>query len=479
MPHVRAPWSLAVVIIAVVLCRADPVQTPSPLLSPSKGERGEATPLPSKGERGEGEPNWLLEVAGDWLDEGVREDIDKEKPVRSSFGGASVTGTNRTRGQSHLELIADPDRAVMETVLTGTGVLETVATSGPVEVYATSMIPFTARKRVHVDKEGVWKYETVAQAHTHSTMTGIGTSLPCLRDQIARKAAAKRYARNKADAEANASQQAEQELRTEIDKEAEPRLQELQTTFYDELDKLKKRGMLLENLAFSTTTTAVHMRAGFGAARERQAQTAAPSLPLKGAPFEKAPMSLRVHQSAFNHIGSTYAGKTYDGDELEKDAASWFGAAPEAKKSKAEEKPWSVTYAVKDPVSMTFADHGFVTVIRLKQFTSGDSVYDGMNITAKYRFQNTPKGSVAVRQGKLAIFPPGFVPDSGKKLSARQQTIRTVLERRFNRVFTEELHFKDIQPKEDSKNMSPLTVAYADGEQGWLLMAWRRAPRKK
>src|SRR5205085_2012294 len=101
---------------------------------------------------------------------------------------------------------------------------------------------------------------------------------------------------------------------------------------------------------------------------------------------------------------------------------------PRTTPKQADDQEYTITFINTKPVRVTFADKGFQALLHLAEFTSGDNEYSGMDMTVKYKFSPAGDTVKAVREGPIEAFPPGF--KKGQKLSARQQAMRSVLQKR-------------------------------------------------
>ena len=101
-------------------------------------------------------------------------------------------------------------------------------------------------------------------------------------------------------------------------------------------------------------------------------------------------------------------------------------------------KPWAITFAPRQPISVSFADDGFKITIRGVKYYKGNDAYPAMNVSAVYKIEKSPKGFKAVRQGEIEVIPPGFVPGSGQQIDAQRTIIRKLLKQRFAKVFEPE-----------------------------------------
>ena len=127
-------------------------------------------------------------------------------------------------------------------------------------------------------------------------------------------------------------------------------------------------------------------------------------------------------------------------------------------------------------MTVRFADGELHITIRGHSYSSGDSSYPGMDVTAVYKIVEGDEGLKAVRQGELAVFPPNFKPGSGKRLAVRQQTIRRMLERRFGKIFEEEMVPEPLELPGRWADSGKYGLDQWETADGWMVMAWNRLP---
>jgi hypothetical protein len=420
------------------------------------------TASPACAENPRAAPNFLLDVSRAFVSAAVAQTVDRTDPVRDVILKTRISGTGRTVGKVDAELIANDDMGVIDLVTTGTVTTTTVGVNGPVQLYSDSTIPFQIRQRVYLKSEGIAADRPCAQAEGNSVLTGMSTDFQCL-DPLVRKIACRQYRKNKEEADYIASRHAEDRLSDSAQAETGPRLRDADAALAKNLADLRGQGVDLSSLRYSTSTEALFVRANIA-----QAKAAAP--PPPPAVPDRPYLALRLHESAVSAWAqANLAGKTYTGEELEKKAKK-LGSTDAPMKQ--DDKDFTITLTKVRPLEVAFADHGWRAVLRLAEFTSGDNEYSGMDMTVTYKFQKAGDKIKAVRQGPIEAFPPDF--KKGQKLSARQQSMRTVLQRRFGKFFKEELELKDIELSQDLRQAGPLSATRADGERGWLLMTWRR-----
>jgi hypothetical protein len=240
-------------------------------------------------------------------------------------------------------------------------------------------------------------------------------------------------------------------------------LRDADDTLKKTLKELRGQGVTFAALRFGTTANTLFVRARLSGT----AQTALGSPPPLG---QRDYLALRVHESMINESArANLAGKTYTGEQLEKEATKLGWAETPMPK---DDRDFSITFTKDKPFEIAFADHGFRAVMRLAEFTSGDNEYDGMDMTVKYKFVAEADKIKAVRQGPIEAFPPGF--KTGQKLNTRQTAMRKVLQKRFGKFFKEELVLKDLELSENLRQAGPLTATRAEGDRRWLLVTWRK-----
>jgi hypothetical protein len=229
-----------------------------------------------------------------------------------------------------------------------------------------------------------------------------------------------------------------------------------------------------ERMSFRSNGNRLHVLA----TRADAYQLGAPVPPPPAA--GSADVLVRLHESTIENFGSTVlAGRKLTRDEMNRLMRDMTGKVPEELQDE-EERDWSITFAVERPLEMEVNDGLVGVTIRGEEFTSGDNGYPAMNITARYRLDKNARGGMrAERVGELEIYPPDFKPGVDQ-LSASQQSLKTILERRFNKLFKPELPDKPTAGLELSgnwKKAGPLPVSTMSADNGWLTVGWSMVRR--
>ena len=75
----------------------------------------------------------------------------------------------------------------------------------------------------------------------------------------------------------------------------------------------------------------------------------------------------------------------------------------------------------------------------------------------------------------MQIYPPGFVPGGGEKLSVAETSLRRILQKRFNKVFKEVVDVEPLDLPGELKHAGPLPMEQLVARKdGWVAAGWRK-----
>ena len=95
-----------------------------------------------------------------------------------------------------------------------------------------------------------------------------------------------------------------------------------------------------------------------------------------------------------------------------------------------------------------------------------------MNVTARYQLDRASGAIKAVRQGELEIFPPGFVPNSGRRLPTRLIGFRNLLKHRFEKLLAPEIVSPGLVLTGQWQRVGKLELTELEADKGWMLLGW-------
>jgi hypothetical protein len=416
--------------------------------------------------------NLFAELSPEVVGAGVAGPVDDIRPVRESILGTEVVGSGHTRGQTKVSLVPDTQRGVVDTVFHGVTDSQTVGYHGPVEVYALGTTWLGACKRFWVNADGVFAHPAAASAITETTITDICSVRG---RRMVERLAWRRAGQQKCQSEEIAARRAEFHLNLQIDAAAAGAMHRANDALVNKVRKpLQRRSLFPQQVQVSTTEDGLHVVSLRAAAAQLAAPTSPPPLP------EACDMSVRLHESMVNNMAaSALAGMLLREESFQAMVVEILGELPERLQSDEEQEPWAIQFAPSQPISVRFADEQFRVTLRGQRYYRGEEVYPGMDVTAIYKIQKTAEGFKAVRQGVVQIFPPGFVPESGKQLTPRQVAIRRLLAKRFDRIFDPEILGEGFMLPGKWSRAGKMKPTQLHSQGGWLAAAWKLAPAEQ
>jgi hypothetical protein len=414
-------------------------------------------------------PNVIGQVSAEFIAVGIAEPVDDVTQVSDYILGTSVCGVAHTLGKTVVSLSPDPDMGVIDTLFFGTTKSDNVGYHKPVTIFSSSTTNLAACKRLWISESGLSAHPAASNAETTVCINDIQSDKG---RGFIEKIAWKRAGKQKAKAEAIASQHAEERLSERVDKQAGEQLEKANQQYVEKYQRpFTERKLFPDLLRFSSTAQVISLlalQAGGG-------KLGAPGEPPPVA--EGADVTIRLHESAINNLAfDALAGRTIYEEKVQAAVKDALGHLPEKMKGDEDGKPWAITFAARQPISVTFADDEFKVTIRGVKYYKGNEGHPAMNVSAVYKIEKTPTGFKAVRQGDIQVIPPDFVPGSGQQLDAKRQITRILLEKRFAKVFEPEVIGKGLELSGKWKaagKLQPIQVVCRDG---WLVIAWKRAP---
>ena len=416
-------------------------------------------------------PNFHVQISGELIGMGVGGPIDDVAPIDDCILGTAVHGMGRTVGQTTSALTPNPAFATFDAMVEAVNYSNNVGHNGPVCIYSTGQTRLSADKRFWLDAMGLHAHPAQAAAEAHTTINDIvsikGRKMV---ERIAWRKAGKQIGQ----AEAIASAHATSRFGARIDAQAEPLIQRANEQFEAKARKpLDERRGFPRVLNFDTLAAALEIHGAEALELQLAAPSAPPELTLP------ADLYVRIHESMFNNAAeNVLTGMQLSDDMVKRASLELLGRLPEQIKEEQDQEPVTIVFPPESipvqPVTVSFGDNGFTVTIRGWKFFTGEAKQErpGMYITAAYKFEKTPEGFKARRQGDLQIY--GKKP--GEKLSARLIGIKNVLQRKFGKIFQPEIKLQGFK-FENGKlaaagQFVPKEIISQDG---WLAVGYGRA----
>jgi hypothetical protein len=433
---------------------------------------GQAAELAGEVRQRLSQPNLYLHLSDKLVAAGSDRTIDDDEAIQDVILGTSINGRGHTIGHVRTRLVPNEQQAMFETRLEAVNEARTVGANGPARIGSATRTSLAGRKRFSLDATGYHVWPATGTAATRSQTYGIWSNKHGCVDRLVRRVASKRVGEQKQTAENIGARHAQDRLARRLDAEAGEQLARANADFLDKFRRpLIRLGYLPRELSFHTTADELRMVALQDGMTHLAAPEAPPELPAGAA------LVVRLHESLVNNLAQdVLADRTVDQARLEQVAVRLFGRLPENLQADEERGPWSITFARREPVSLHIEGHQATLVLRGRRFMSGDrGVETPMNVTIRYQLQREAGRVRAVREGEIEVFPPDFVPNSGRRLNARTTGIRNMLRRRFEKIFAEELASEGLILPGAWSRAGRLDLVELEADRGWLALGWRQA----
>jgi len=407
-------------------------------------------------------PNLLVVASERLVGAGIRQPVDEITPVRDYILGTSIRGDGHMRGEVAVELVPSDASATLDIMLSGLVNSRTVGQNGPATIYSNGATAVAGRKRVILTDAGVASYPSTAAANTNTRVTGIGGS------GIVQRVASRRIGEQKRQAELIAADHAADRLRERMDAQINRQMAEAHANYLKKVKHPLIRRREFPDINLRTSSEELFLQVLAANRNQLAAPTAPPEVTAAG------DLAVQVHESMINNLAATLlGGVTLEEEELQKQVIEMRGSLPEALESDEDKDPWSITFARSQPVTVTFTDGGLSITVRGSRYTSGDQDFRAMNVTAHYKIglsdpdANGIRGIKLVRQGDLEIVPPG----EPRRLSGREITLRTLLQKRFGKLFEPEVVYDGLVLPGRWREAGILDTKQLNVGGGWMVLA--------
>ncbi|NBW97050.1 MAG: hypothetical protein EBR28_10045 [Planctomycetia bacterium] len=415
-------------------------------------------------------PNLYLDVDESLLGSAVNRVVDEHSPINDTVLGTRVRGTGHTQGFVLLDFVPALDRAIVDIALDATNHSDTRGSKGPVTVHTLGTTKVDARKRIVIDDERVTALPVEARASTSTQTAGIGVNSRFGKNFI-RKMATRKISEMRPQAEAISERKARERVRHQFDTQTAGAIAKAQSDYQSRFRRpLMERGWYPEMLHLNTTDATLSVVARKSLSDQIAAFTPPPAVD------PDAVMAARVHETLVNNTAEiTLGGRTITQEFVEEQIRKNNVALPEALGNETDQPPWSITFAKQKPVELD-ADDGRVKVtVRGTKFTSGEREFPAMDIWAAYRIEPADGKIRLVRDGDVQIYPPGFVPGGGEKLTVAETSLRRILQKRFGKVFKEVVDVEPLKMPGQLEAAGPLPMEQLVARKdGWVAAGWRK-----
>ena len=452
---------------ALEACAAEPNHANSSLVGFYLGwlERAGQVPEVVKAVRHHyAKPNLYVQMSELLVGVGFEEDVERNAPIIDKISGASVSGNALTAGKVSSQLVPNIEEGEIKVKFAGTSQSNTRGVSGPVTIIGSSSTSIDASKHVFANDEGFYDVDAAVQCVTNASIDNIlGSSAVRSRAWPQARASLPRT-------ELRTARQTERRVSRRIDREFGEAMVDVNNRYIRQF-----KGPLMRNdedpgeMRFSTSDD--HLFAT--TAQANAFQVAAQQVPSKL--DTEYDLAIHVHESYLNnYVETVYGGTKLTDNQAAQLIEDLTGSVPGQLQRGEDDKPWSITFMRRQPITMVFADQGYTITVRGKRFSSGDRHLGATHVRAQYKFEMTPDGARRIRQGEIHIEPANFATRTKKTLSPGETAEKALLKRRFDDMFPAVIEPDGLELPGRWEKAGRLTLRCLNVENGWLAMEWQQ-----
>ena len=408
-------------------------------------------------------PNVVGEVSQRLLDHFLQMTVDKQIMFTDNVLGTSLRGAVHTRGRVASVLVPDTQMGAIELRFTGTtNAPRMVGTNGPATIHSSSTSNFTARKLIRLDELGLHLLPTIAQANTKVSITDVVAGR-----RIVERIAWRRVKQSQEAARAITSQRTQSRLQQEVDRDAAAPLAQAQDYFMNSFRQpLLERQSLPKRFQFSTTHTNLRVMLQQCSRFQSASPTSVPAMDTRH------DIAVALHESSICNIYEVFfAGQRAVDREVLHTVQLLTGEVQRPLRVHARTPSWSIVWADRQPLALSFADDQAAFTINLKSLQYGERNFDGaFSISVRYAIQNSDGAPRLARLGDIEM--EGATANSSPADLA--EAIR-ILRKKFSAVFQPNFAFEGLVPPTGGVwgKLRMLQLNQLEAQDGWLVVGYQ------
>jgi len=407
-------------------------------------------------------PVFQVRLSPTFLNAAQAEPIDRYERVLSCSDGFLVTTHAQVGGWAWLELVPSDQEAALRLRLQGHGCSRSCLVRNRLHLQTGDQCVFHGSVPLTLTLDSLTAGPISVGADTHSDLAGTCTTMRPLADLVGRGAVGVVFPLRQRHIDQVATDITAQSVRDKAGPEISERLTRAERSIRTDLiDPLLRAGVRREELGFSTGTTELLLTARLSGAPTRDVRI----------PGGREEVTMRLHQSFLEGLAQRkLPARTLTGDELDENANTFARYFRTTLPPRLQEGKWSITFADDRPITLRLQDGRLAITLHGQKYESRETIYPGMDVTARYRLSIRKEGIHMERTGQLEVFPPGFVLGSEMRLTVRQIALRAVLLKRFARLLPQELMLQLPELPEAFRRAGRLVVKGLIADQGWLVV---------
>ncbi|MDR2643061.1 MAG: hypothetical protein LBC74_09730 [Planctomycetaceae bacterium] len=424
-------------------------------------------------------PNIQFTVSDRFMSNGFSRVLTRDIEVNETIQGTKIIGSGSMTGTSSSSIVTRSKDAAIDIIIDTDMETETTGYHPPVTLNTRTTGKLTGKKRVLLAPNKISALPATSTADLKADIYNVRVNAGALVSCIARR----QVEDQREDSLAEAKLRTEARLNDQIDAIVNAEIADANEQYQKSFRRpLKNLGLLPE---FNISSIGADKNKGLSGGINGRAlvgTTFQPSSTINAPDVKNTyDVFVQLHQSLPNNIAAfALAGKNFN--ESESNLSEQFSEIELLRQifeRKDDQEPIAIKFAEKAPTVITFEEDIVRIVIRINAFFQNGTTYPGLDITLVYKIktEQTANGNLVVVLEQVE--KPDAMLRGKTKVSARIQTIRTIVMRRLESV-PKRIELKPFGLKwkgwQDSGELAPV---FAKSTSGWLTIGFNWIQKNK
>ncbi|MDR2346859.1 MAG: hypothetical protein LBE18_12420 [Planctomycetaceae bacterium] len=412
--------------------------------------------------------NIQFTINNNFMSNGFNRQLARDIDVSETIQGTKLIGSGSMTGMSSSSIVTRNNGAAIDVIIDANMETETTGYHSPVTLNTKTTGVLLGKKRVLLTPDKISalpaKSKADLKADIYNVRINAGALIRCI---------AKRQVENqREDSLAEATARAEARLNDQIDAIVDSEIADANEQYQNSFRRPLKQFGLLPEFDLSSISSEDKNLQGEIKGRALVGTTFQPCSVTEAPNFGKNDYDVYVqlHQSLPNNVAAfALAGRIFDESESNlSEQLSELESLQQIFERKHEQDPIAITFASKAPIAIMFEEDIVKIVVRINSFLQNNTRYPGLDITLVYKIkmERQESGNIVVVLEQTE--KPDAMPRGKKNISAREQTIRTIVLRRLESA-PKRIELKPFGLKwKGWKNSGELKPVFAKSVNGWL-----------
>lgn len=402
-------------------------------------------------------PNAIIHITAGQLLERLEQKQVTREPVYAVVLGTSLQGSAMTHTTVTPQLLPSDRGIEVALHLHSRAFSKATGTASAATAYNRGVTDIHGRKQILFTPAQFFTNNGEATANTQSDIVGFKWDR-----RFGERIARERAAEQKPMAEKITAQKAADQTRTQFDRQVDRQVRRFEAQYRENLpQQLAALPLQPNDVRFRSTQDTVIIESIFGGGAT---DSPPPSLRFNG---RCQGMAIQLHESVITEtlarLNAALAGQSLDEKDWGNRLGDLLPTRADALKVSNTRRQWTLGMAKSRPLKVSVGNDGLHVALKIDNFQVGKSKYPGMLIETVYTPLIEDGKIIAQREEKLKLTPldedgsavkpketektdkPKGSARSKRRLGVRQQIFRSMVRKRFDPIFAEEVPLGEQQ----------------------------------